>query len=234
MDNANSTVPLRIIAHIHTPFEDKFGLPRQSSLIPQIKSEIVFEKAFRDTAAVRGLDRYSHIWLLWYFSRNEGRSWSPMVRPPRLGGNRKVGVFASRSPFRPSPIGLSAVRLNGVEHTADRGTVLHVSGADLMDGTPILDIKPYLSFADAIPDAQGSLLDDDDETLLTVVFPDILENLVPPAHRAALKQALAGDPRPSYHDDPERVYGFPFAGLEVRFQVKHGVLTVVEVTDQPV
>jgi tRNA-Thr(GGU) m(6)t(6)A37 methyltransferase TsaA len=208
----------RVIARIHTPFPEKFGVPRQSGLA-QIPATVVFEKEYRVAEAFRGLEGFSHVWLLWEFDRAERETWSPTVRPPRLGGNARMGVFATRSPFRPNAIGLSAVKLEKIEYTAEQGPVLHVSGADLMDGTPILDVKPYLAYADAIPDATGGFTDGLSHKPLTVDFPaEELEKL-PAEMRAGAREALACDPRPRYQDDPTRVYGMAYGGFDVRFTV---------------
>ena len=218
---------MKIIAHIHSDFPTKFGIPRQSGLA-DTEAVIVFTPEFRKDEALRGLEGFSHLWLIWKFSEARRDSWSPTVRPPRLGGNKRIGVFATRSPFRPNPIGLSSVRLLGVEKNS-QGTVLRVAGADLMDGTPIYDIKPYLAFTDSHPDAVGGFADEKKDYRLTVDFPAPLLALVPEEKRGALTEILAGDPRPQYIDDPARVFGFPFAGLEVRFTVSHGTLTVKEI-----
>ncbi len=217
---------MKIIAHIHNVFSTKFGLPRQSGLVSELRSTIVFEPAYRNPEALRGLDGYSHLWLLWQFHKAEREDWSPTVRPPRLGGNTRMGVFATRSPFRPNPIGLSCVRLESIEHTTNQGTVLHVSGADLMDGTPIYDIKPYLPYVDSIPDARGGFAAEHENDHVDVVFPEEWLELIPPDHREGLKGVLRQDPRPAYQNDPERVYGFSYAGLDIRFKVCDGVLTV--------
>lgn len=217
---------LHTIARIYGVFPTKFGIPRQSGLVDELRSRILFAPEYRDVSAFRGLEGYSHIWLLWEFSEAKRDTWSPTVRPPRLGGNKRVGVFATRSPFRPNPIGLSVVRLEKIElHTPD-GPVLHVCGADLMDGTPIYDIKPYLPHIDSHPEAAAGFSLQAAEHSLTVVFPEHWEKYVPEEHRAALNAVLAQDPRPSYQSDPERVYGFVFAGLEVRFTVQDEILTV--------
>ena len=225
----SETHTLRVIARIHTSFPTKFGVPRQSGLVDALKAEIVFEPEYRNPDALRGLEEYSHIWLIWQFSGAVREHWSPTVRPPRLGGNARMGVFATRSPFRPNPIGLSSVRLEGVELHTPRGPVLHVAGADLMDGTPIYDIKPYIPYADSHPDAAGGFTAGLDERRLEVDFPPRWQALVPPEEREALMGVLSHDPRPSYQKDPERVYGLPFAGLEVHFTVSGGVLTVCEI-----
>ena len=221
-----TSVPMAIIARIHTDFPAKFGVPRQSGLIDALEAEIVFEKEYRRPEAFRGLENYSHLWLLWHFSEAARADWSPTVRPPRLGGNRRMGVVATRSPFRPNAIGLSAVRLLGVEQTADRGPVLRVAGADLMDGTPIFDVKPYLPYADAHADATGGFTDEVAFQSLKVDCPAELFALVPEAKREALLRVLASDPRPHYQSDAERLYGFGFAGMEVKFTVADGTLTV--------
>lgn len=222
--------PMKVIARICTDFPTKFGIPRQSGLIQSLKATIVFEPEFRNPDAVRGLEDFSHIWLLWEFSESVRENWSPTVRPPRLGGNRRVGVFATRSPFRPNPIGLSAVRLENVELDSRLGPVLHITGADLMDGTPIYDIKPYLPFVDSHPEASGGFADRTRDYRLAVEFPEPLLEKIPEDRREALMGVLENDPRPSYQDDPERVYGFGFAGREVKFKVRDGVLIVCQVT----
>ena len=218
---------LHIIARIHSDFPTKFGIPRQSALVPELKSRIVFEPEYRDENALRGIGQFTHLWLIWNFSESKG--WSPTVRPPRLGGNTRLGVFATRSPFRPNPIGLSVVRLEGVERDPKLGPVLVVSGADLLDGTPILDVKPYIPYADSHPEASGGFTAQTVSHHLDVDFPDQLLQRVPDNKRAALIGVLAQDPRPSYQDDPERVYGFPFAGMEVRFRVEGNQLIVVDI-----
>jgi len=221
---------MHIIAAIHTDFPEKFGIPRQSGLIEDLKAEIVFEPEYRNPDALRGLEDFSHIWLLWEFSRTVRDTWSPTVRPPRLGGNKRMGVFATRSPFRPNAIGLSSVKLDFVELHTPRGPVLHVSGADLMDGTPIYDIKPYLAFSDSHPDATGGFTDKTREYALSVDVPAEWLLKVKEEKRAALLAVLAHDPRPSYQEDPDRVYGMEFAGYEVKFTVRNGVLTVKSIS----
>ena len=218
---------MNIIARIHTDFPTKFGIPRQSGLT-DFESVIVFEPEYRRSEALRGIEGYSHLWLIWEFSEAKRDTWSPTVRPPRLGGNQRMGVFATRSPFRPNPIGLSSVRLIGVEKTAD-GTVLRVSGADLMDGTPILDIKPYLPFTDCHPDAVGGFADDRRAYSLEVQFPEHLLEMIPEKKRASLIELLSEDPRPQYQDDPDREYGLGFAGVNIIFFVGDGVLRVTDV-----
>lgn len=212
------TVPMTPIAHIRSPFETKFGVPRQSGLVPELTAEIVFTPPYRNPDALRGIEGFDYIWLLWHFSAARQEGWSPTVRPPRLGGNARLGVFATRSPFRPNPIGLSCVRLLGVSHDS-RGPVLRVAGADLMDGTPIFDIKPYLPYADAHPEAAGGFTAEVSRRQLEVEIPAALLAQIPEASRAALTGVLAQDPRPSYQSDPSRIYGMRFAGLEVRFTV---------------
>lgn len=226
-------VSMRAIAHVRSDFSSKFGVPRQSGLVPALEAEVVFVPEFRNPDALRGLEGFSHLWLIWVFDRAARAQWSPTVRPPRLGGNARVGVFATRSPFRPNPVGLSVVELAGIEETADRGLVLHIRGADLMDGTPVLDIKPYLPYADCIPEAAGGFAAvPAGETLEVDIPPELLER-VPPERREALRGVLALDPRPRYQEDPDRVYGFGFAGLEVRFSVAGKRLTVREIEAAP-
>ncbi len=220
-----------VIARIHTDFPTKFGIPRQSGLIHDLKAEIVFEPEYRNPDALRGIEEFSHIWLLWEFSEAVRDEWSPTVRPPRLGGNKRMGVFATRSPFRPNAVGLSSVRLESVELHTDRGPILHVSGADLMDGTPIYDIKPYLAFADSHPEATGGFADRTKEYALEVEISGEIIQKVNPNKREALKAVLAHDPRPSYQNDPERVYGMEFAGYEVKFRVAEGVLSVIDIIE---
>ena len=223
---------MRAIARLYSDFPSKFGIPRQSGLVDSLKASVVFEPEYRFPEALRGLEGYSHLWLIWQFSQTAGQRWSPTVRPPRLGGNTRMGVFASRSPFRPNPIGLSCVRLEGIDlHTPD-GPVLRVAGADLMDGTPIYDIKPYLPYVDCHPDASGGFALQVKEGVLPVDFPPELLERVPEDRREALTAVLAQDPRPAYQNTPGRVYGMSFAGLEVRFTVQDGRLTVVGVARQ--
>ena len=221
------------IAHIRSDFATKFGVPRQAGLVEELRAAVVFEPPYRVPEALRGIEGFSHLWLIWEFSQARREGWSPTVRPPRLGGNQRVGVFATRSPFRPNPIGLSCVGLEGVELDTAQGPLLHVSGADLVDGTPILDIKPYLPYADCRPGAAGGFAGAAPAEALAVDFPPALLDRVPAGRRTALLGVLAQDPRPPYQEDPRRVYGFGFAGLEVRFTVQDGVLTVTEVTDSP-
>ena len=218
------------IARIRSEFPTKFGVPRQAGLVEALRAAVVFEPQYRVPDALRGIDGFSHLWLIWEFSENKQAGWSPTVRPPRLGGNQRMGVFATRSPFRPNPIGLSCVKLEGVGLSAPDGPVLYVSGADLVDGTPILDIKPYLPYADCRPEAVGGFAGEAPDGRLAVDFPSELLERVPEHSREALAGVLAQDPRPHYQHDPQRVYGFGFAGVEVRFRVADGVLTVVDVT----
>ena len=214
---------------MHSDFPTKFGIPRQSGLAEALQSTIVFEPAYRNPEALRGIEGFSHLWILWQFSQAVRQDWSPTVRPPRLGGNTRMGVFATRSPFRPNAIGLSCVRLLSVEHTQDMGTVLHIGGADLMDGTPILDIKPYIPYCDAHPEAMGGFTQDAGDYLLEVDFPENLKQRLPAEKQEAICQVLSHDPRPSYQKDSDRVYGLSFAGHDIRFTVKDTVLTVVDV-----
>ena len=217
------------IAHIHTDFKEKFGIPRQSGWVEALQASIIFAPPYRVPDAVRGLEEFSHIWLLWEFSQARRENWSPTVRPPRLGGNKRLGVFATRSPFRPNALGLSVVRLLAVDPDTPQGPVLQVSGADLLDGTPIYDIKPYLPYADAHPDAAGGVTDQVARRQLEVRCPEELLSRVPEEKRAALLGVLAQDPRPSYQSDPARVYGMTFAGAEVRFTVEDGTLTIQDI-----
>ena len=222
-------VNIQVIARMHSDFATKFGIPRQSGLVEELRSTIVFEPEFRNADALRGIEDFSHLWIIWQFSEAVRQGWSPTVRPPRLGGNTRMGVFATRSPFRPNNLGLSCVKLLGVEHTADHGTVLHVGGADLMDGTPIFDIKPYIPYADCQPEATGGFTDTAGDFLLNVEFPASLLEKLPEEKREAAIQVLSHDPRPSYQRKPDRIYGLTFAGFDLRFQVKEDILTVVEV-----
>ncbi len=220
------TFPMKIIAHIRSDFPTKFGIPRQSGLVEELKATVVFEPEYRNPDALRGLEDFSHLWLIWEFSKAVREDWSPTVRPPRLGGNKRLGVFATRSPFRPNPLGLSCVRLDKVDTDPELGPVLRVSGADLMDGTPIFDIKPYIPYADCQPQATGGFTQQVERKLLKVECPEELLSQVPEHSRQALLGVLANDPRHSYQNDPERVYGMEFAQVEVRFSVAEDVLTV--------
>ena len=223
---------MKVIARIHSDFSTKFGVPRQSGLVDELEATIIFEPEYRNSDALRGLDGFSHLWLVWVFDQAVRKDWSPTVRPPRLGGNQRMGVFATRSPFRPNPVALSSVKLAGIEQTAEHGTVLKIRGADLMDGTPILDIKPYIPYADSHPDAIGGFASAPaGETLEVTIPPELLER-IPASRREALRGVLAQDPRPHYQDDPDRVYGFGFAGLEVKFSVDGNQLTVLNIQKQ--
>lgn len=222
---------MKTIAKIKTDFPTKFGIPRQSGLVEELKGIIIFEPEYRNSEALKGLEDFSHIWLLWKFSETDRDSWSPTVRPPKLGGNTRKGVFATRSPFRPNSIGLSCVKLEGIEHTENFGTVLHVAGADLMDGTPVADIKPYIPYTDCHTDANGGFSKDGNTSKLDVVFSDGLKKEIPSDKLSALVKVLELDPRPAYQNDPERVYGFGFAGKEIKFTVSENTLMVTEVSD---
>ncbi len=225
--------PMQVIAHIRSDFPTKFGIPRQSGLVDSLRATIVFEPEYRNPDALRGIDGFSHLWLIWEFSEAKRERWSPTVRPPRLGGNERVGVFASRSPFRPNPIGLSCVKLEEVRSDPQHGAVLVVSGADLMDGTPIFDIKPYIPYADAHPDALGGFAQNAPEAVLRVDFPPELLRRIPTRLQAALVGVLAQDPRPSYQSDPSRIYGMAFGGFDIRFTVAEDLLCVQDVVPLP-
>ena len=222
---------MKTIARIRNDFKEKFGIPRQSGILDRFESKIVFEKEYRTPEALRGIDGYSHLWLIWEFSESKRDSFSPTVRPPRLGGNKRMGVFATRSPFRPNPIGLSSVRLIEVRDTKDEGTVLIVSGADLLDGTPIYDIKPYLAFTDSHADAGCGFADDVAAYALEVNFPDKLLAKIEQSKRESLVRLLENDPRPSYIDDGDRIYTFSFSKYEISFKVLDGILTVTDVAN---
>ena len=218
---------MKVIAHIRSDFPTKFGIPRQAGLVEELRAEIVFTQEYRNPEALRGIEGFSHLWLIWEFSEARRDTGSPTVRPPRLGGNTRMGVFATRSPFRPNPLGLSCVRLTAVRET-EQGTVLEVAGADLMDGTPIYDIKPYVPYSDCHPEASGGFTDTADDFLLHVSDPFSLLEQIPEPRRSALTGVLSHDPRPSYQNDPDRVYGMAFGGYDVRFRVMDHVLTIVE------
>ena len=223
------TYEIKVIARIRTDFDEKFGVPRQSGLIPELRGKIVFEPEYRNPDAVRGLEDFSHLWLIWQFSKAVRDTWSPTVRPPRLGGNERMGVFATRSPFRPNALGLSSVQIEKVELDHELGPVIHVRGADLMDGTPIFDIKPYIAYADSHADAVCGWTAGLERKLLTVeCAPELLEKL-PPERREALLAVLANDPRPRYQDDPERVYGMSFSGVNVKFRVAGETAIVTDI-----
>lgn len=223
-------ITIHPIARMHSDFPCKFGIPRQSGIVEELRSTIVFEPEYRNRDALRGIDGFSHLWLIWQFSEAVRSDWSPTVRPPRLGGNTRMGVFATRSPFRPNSLGLSCVRFLGLEDTEAYGTVIHVGGADLMNGTPIFDIKPYIPYADCQPDALGGFTGGTGGETLSVDFPDALLQKLPVSKRSALIGILAHDPRPRYQKDADRIYGFSFAGFEIQFQVVEKQLTVVDVS----
>lgn len=218
------------IGHMESDFLTKFGIPRQSGLVEELDSTIVFEPEYRNPDALRGLEGFSYIWIIWQFSKNLRKDWSPTVRPPRLGGNTRMGVFATRSSFRPNGLALSCVRLLGIAETEDRGTVLRVAGADLMNGTPIFDIKPYIPYSDAHPEALGGFTDSANAFLLEVKCQNSLLEVVPKEKRSALLGVLSHDPRPSYQHDPDRVYGLDFAGCNVKFTVRENILQVERIT----
>ena len=228
--SAPEEMTLKVIAHIRTAFPTKFGIPRQSGLVDSLRGEVIFTPEYRNADAVRGLEDFSHIWLVWQFSGAVRDSWSPTVRPPRLGGNTRMGVFATRSPFRPNPVGLSCVKLEKIDLESKEAPVLIVSGADLMDGTPIYDIKPYLPAADCHPEALGGFAAKVEQHFLKVEIPEEWKAKIPEDKISALEGVLKEDPRPAYQKDPERIYGMPFAGMDVHFQVKNGILTVCEIT----
>lgn len=223
-------ISIQVIARMRSDFPTKFGIPRQSGLVDSLRSTIVFEPEFQNADALRGMEDFTHLWIIWQFSEAVRNGWSPTVRPPRLGGNTRMGVFATRSPFRPNNLGLSCVKLIGLEQTKDLGTVIHVAGADLMDGTPIFDIKPYIPYSDSYPEAAGGFTDHASDFLLKVNFPDNLLAQIPADKREAMIGVLSHDPRPSYQKDPHRIYGLTFAGFDVRFQVKDSTLTVLEIS----
>ena len=223
-------VSIRVIARMKSDFPTKFGIPRQSGLVDELRSTIIFEPEYRNPDALRGIEEFSYIWLIWQFSEAVRQEWSPTVRPPRLGGNTRMGVFATRSPFRPNNLGLSSVKLLGVEHTKEYGTVLHVAGADLMDGTPIFDIKPYIPYGDSHPNASGGFTDQANDFLLDVNFPENLLETIPPEKQAAAIGVLSHDPRPSYQNQSDRIYGLTFSGFDIRFKVNGKNLTVLDVS----
>lgn len=216
------------VAHISSPLKSKFGIPRQSGLVSELTGRIVFEPAYRKIEAIRGLEAFDYLWLIWEFSANRSAAKSLTVRPPRLGGNRRMGVFATRSPFRPNNLGLSCVRLERIEEHPGLGPVIFVGGVDLMDGTPIYDIKPYVPYADSHPDARGGFVDDTTWQELEVCLPDNLAAIFDSRQAEALRRTLALDPRPRYHDDASRVYGMPFAGYDVRFRVEGRCLKILD------
>lgn len=222
-------VKIQVIARMHSDFATKFGIPRQSGIVQELRSTIVFEPEFRNSDALRGMEGFSHLWLIWQFSEAVRSGWSPTVRPPRLGGNTRMGVFATRSPFRPNNLGLSCVRFLGLEETKEFGTVIHVGGADLMDGTPIFDIKPYVPYADCQPEALGGFTGGTEGHTLQVDFPASLLEMLPESKRQAAIGILAHDPRPSYQKDSQRVYGVTFAGFDIRFTVRDDILFVQDI-----
>jgi len=230
--NNQEYTDMKIIAHIRTDFVTKFGIPRQSGLIESLEGTIIFEPEYRNQDAFRGLDGFSHIWLIWRFSEIVRDTWSPMVRPPRLGGTQKMGVFATRSPFRPNAIGLSSVKLNRIEQHAEFGPVLHISGADLLDNTPIFDIKPYLPYTDSHTDAAGGFTESHVYRELDVHFPPEWLNLIPEKKREALIGVLSHDPRPHYQNDPERIYGFEFDRFNIKFRVENDTVCICSVSPQ--
>ncbi|MBP1530877.1 MAG: tRNA (N6-threonylcarbamoyladenosine(37)-N6)-methyltransferase TrmO [Bacteroidaceae bacterium] len=219
---------MKVIAHIENDLNGKFGIPRQSGLVDKLESRIVFEPEYRNADALRGLEDFSHLWLIWDFSESHREAWSPTVRPPRLGGNKRMGVFATRSPFRPNPIGLSSVRILSIEKSSPRGPIIHVSGADLMNGTPIWDIKPYLPLSDCHSDASSGFAEmTSQQPMLGVVVPHWLEEKLSPAKVDSLRQILAADPRPHYQADGERIYGMEYAGINIKFKVNNNTLTIL-------
>ena len=222
---------IKPIAYIRTDFSSKFGIPRQSGLVDELEATIVFEPEYRNPDALRGIEEYSHLWLIWQFSECADKPWSPTVRPPRLGGNKRMGVFATRSPFRPNSLGLSSVKLIGVEQTENDGFVLRVAGADLLDGTPIFDIKPYLAYVDSHPEASNGFALDKKIGSIEVEIENSLLEIIPEKKRNALIAVLAQDPRPGYQDDSERIYGIEFAGFDVRFTVSENKLKVIEIKE---
>lgn len=225
------------IAHFRSAFPTKFGVPRQSGIIDELRGSIVFEPTYRNADALRGLEGFDYLWIIWEFSANKTKeergaaSWQPTVRPPLLGGNTQMGVFATRSPYRPNPLGLSSVRIECIELYSKEGPIIHVLGADLMDGTPIYDIKPYVAYADSHPDVRNGFVDERRWKELVVDFPEQLQAHFPPESLSALTRVLALDPRPQYQDIPEKIYGMPYEGYDIRFQVANGVLTVLEVKE---
>lgn len=223
------TIQIQVIARVHSDFPTKFGIPRQSGLAEHLTAKIVFEQEYRNEHAVRGLEEFSHIWLIWQFSEHAGKEWTPTVRPPRLGGNTRKGVFATRSPFRPNGLGMSCVKLDAIENDPVLGPVLFVSGIDMMDGTPILDIKPYLPYVDSHPKAKGGYAQEHKDDRLSVQISEPLKKRLPPEKREAVMELLMLDPRPSYQNNPDRIYGLSFAGVDIRFTVSEGILTVQDV-----
>ena len=222
---------MKIIAKIKSDFPQKFGIPRQSGIVSELKAKIVFEQDFRNEQMLRGLEGFSHLWVIWEFSENTGKPWTPMVRPPRLGGNKKMGVFATRSPVRPNPIGLSCVKIESIEKTETEGTVINICGADMLDGTPVYDIKPYLSYSDSIPDARCGFAKDGFDKSLEVDCPEDVLSIFPEDKRQTLLDILSCDPRPSYQSNSERIYSFEFAGFNIKFNVEENILTIIKITE---
>lgn len=222
---------IRVIARIRTDFPTKFGIPHQSSRNDALKAQIIFEPEYRNPEAVRGLEEFTHLWIVWEFSEAVRDTWSPTVRPPKLGGNVRKGVFATRSPFRPNPIGLSSVKIERVEMDPELGPVIHVAGADMMDGTPVYDLKPYLPYVDSHPEASGGFTDRIKYKKLQVVFPEQWLSMIPVEYREALIGVLEGDPRPGYQKDPNRIYGLAFRKWDIHFRVEGEILTVCGITD---
>lgn len=222
---------MKIIARIKSDFPQKFGIPRQSGIVSELKAKIVFEQDFRNEQMLRGLEGFSHLWVIWEFSENAGKPWTPMVRPPRLGGNKKMGVFATRSPVRPNPIGLSCVKIESIEKTETEGTVINICGADMLDGTPVYDIKPYLSYSDSIPDARCGFAEDGFDKSLTVDCSEEFLSIIPEDKRQTLLDILSCDPRPSYQSDSERIYSFEFAGFNIKFKAEENRLKVIKISE---
>lgn len=219
-------ISFNIIARVYTDFPEKFGIPRQSGLVKNLKGKIVFEPEYRNNSALKGLDGFSHLWIIWKFSEAVTDNWSPTVRPPRLGGNKRIGVFATRAPYRPNPIGLSSVKIEKIELNTPKGPIIEISGADMLDGTPIYDIKPYIAYTDSHPDAIGGFSDEVFENSLKVEADEKFENIMPKENYESLMQILSSDPRPGYKEDSDRVYGLSFAGYEIKFTVKDNVLKI--------
>lgn len=223
---------LNIIGVVRTDFSEKFGIPRQSGLVKTLKGKIIFEPEYRDASALKGLEGFSHLWILWKFSEAVTDNWSPTVRPPRLGGNKRMGVFATRAPYRPNPIGLSSVKIEKIDLNTPDGPVIEISGADMLDGTPIYDIKPYIAYTDSHPEALGGFSDEVFDNCLMVEENEEYKNVMPSDKYEALLQILASDPRPGYKDDSNRVYGLSFAGFEVKFTVRDGILRIESIYDE--
>lgn len=225
-------ISFEIIARVHTDFSEKFGIPRQSGLVKNLKGKIVFEPKYRDISALNGLDGFSHLWIIWEFSESITDNWSPTVRPPRLGGNKRMGVFATRAPYRPNPIGLSSVKIEKIELNTPEGPIIEISGADMLDGTPIYDIKPYIAYTDSHPEAIGGFAEEVFENSLSVVGRDEFKNIMPEDKYESLIQILVSDPRPGYKEDSDRIYGMSFAGYEIKFTVSNNVLKIESITDE--